>query len=76
MLDLTAKFAMTAATHIISAAKHEVNWFLGILEHEKVKNYLCKPVLPRIMNFGQIRKPNNIRIFKSDKYEFEYYSEI
>ena len=32
------------------------------------------PVLPRIMNFGRIRIPNNIRIFKNDKYE--YYSEF
>ena len=28
------------------------------------------------MNFGQIRIPNNIRIFKNDKYEYEYYSEF
>ena len=25
-------------------------------------------MLPRIMNFGQIRIPNNIRIFKNDEY--------
>ena len=31
-------------------------------------------VLPRIMNFGRIRIPNNIRIFKND--EYEYYSEF
>ena len=34
------------------------------------------PVLPRIMNFGQIRIPNNIRIFKNDEYEYEYYLEF
>ena len=33
-------------------------------------------VLPRIMNFGRIRIPNNIRIFKNDEYEYEYYSEF
>ena len=27
-------------------------------------------VLPRIMNFGQIRIPNNIHIFKNDEYEY------
>ena len=31
-------------------------------------------VLPRIMNFGRIQIPNNIRIFKND--EYEYYSEF
>ena len=33
-------------------------------------------VLPRIMNFGRIGIPNNIRIFKNDEYEYEYYSEF
>ena len=33
-------------------------------------------MLPRIMNFGRIRIPNIIRIFKNDEYEFEYYSEF
>ena len=36
----------------------------------------CKAVLPRIMNFGRIRIPNNIRIFKKDEYEYEYRSEF
>ena len=31
-------------------------------------------MLPRIMNFGRILIPNNIRIFKND--EYEYYSEF
>ena len=38
------------------------------------KNYTT--VLPRIMNFGRIRIPNNIRIFKNDEYEYKYYSEF
>ena len=38
--------------------------------------YSKKPVLPRIMNFGRIQIPNNIRIFKNDEYEYEYYSEF
>ena len=33
-------------------------------------------VLPRIMNFGRIRIPNNIHIFKNDKYKYEYYSKF
>ena len=28
------------------------------------------------MNFGRIQIPNNILIFKSDEYEYEYYSEF
>ena len=28
------------------------------------------------MNFGRIRIPNNICIFKNDEYEYEYYSEF
>ena len=38
--------------------------------------WALESVLPRIMNFGQIRIPNNIRIFKNDEYEYEYYSEF
>ena len=37
-------------------------------------NFMFPSVLPRIMNFGRIRIPNNIRIFKND--EYEYYSEF
>ena len=28
------------------------------------------------MNFGRIRIPNNIRIFKNDEYEYKYYLEF
>ena len=31
-------------------------------------------VFPRIMNFRRI--PNNIRIFKNDEYQYEYYLEF
>ena len=33
-------------------------------------------VLPRIVNFGRIQILNNIRIYKNDEYEYQYYSEF
>ena len=44
--------------------------------HLKMINIYFKTALPRIMNFGLIRIPNDIRIFKNDDYEYEYYSEF
>ena len=43
-----------------------------ILETIKIniKNKNYKAVLPRVMNFGQIQTPNNIRIFKNDEYKY------
>ena len=38
--------------------------------------WLAGEVTPRIMNFGRIQIPNNIRIFKNEEYEYEYYSEF
>jgi len=48
--------------------------FILISLEISVVSYIA--VLPRIMNFGRIRIPNNICIFKSDEYEYEYYSEF
>ena len=53
----------------------------GNSESSVICQYVCQsvlfvPVLPRIMNFGRIRIPNIIRIFKNDEYEYEYYSEF
>ena len=47
---------------------------IGIFTFLKEIGYI--PVLPRIMNFGRIRIPNIIRIFKNDEYEYEYYLEF
>ena len=44
--------------------------------YDSISNNGYRPVLPRIMNFGRIRIPNNIHIFKNDEYEYEYYSEF
>ena len=51
--------------------------YFAINSIELIKLFLlwgCQSVLPRIKNFGQIRIPNNIHIFKND--EYEYYSEF
>ena len=46
------------------------------INHELPNKTMYVTVLPQIMNFGRIRIPNIIRIFKNDEYEYEYYSEF
>ena len=65
-----------SAPSYITLCSHNHGNYIGIETLFKIDQatFICRPVLPRIMNFGRIRIPNIICIFKNDKYE--YYSEF